>query len=106
MIEEFVTKHIISLIVFLIGFTIGFAAGILTQRKMSKMTDKAIVLKREHGAWVLIFLIGVLYTASVVADIIVEGYDTPFALHGIMGMSVGYALEAKLSDVAKIFTRK
>lgn len=84
--------------IFLTGVAVGFILGVSAHHYLCKHQGKRLTGK-EFAAWIIVVLLSGLYTASIVADIGDAGYQTPLALHGLMGLGVGYVLEAKVSDV-------
>lgn len=93
---ETVISH--PIFIFSIGMIAGFISGMVTQHFLCNRGHGESASK-DVGAWIFIILISGLYSVSVIADIYSPEYSTPFALHGIMGLAAGYALEAKLSDI-------
>lgn len=75
---------------FIIGLTVGFFAGWLAQKNISHTAvenwERALITIFVTLAWII----------SVVLDIALDTYETPVAVHGVMGMVVGYFFEGTL----------
>lgn len=75
---------------FAIGAFVGFIAGWFGHKHVSKKEianwERAVITVVVTFAWVV----------SVILDIALDTYETPVALHGVMGMVVGYFFEGSI----------
>lgn len=77
------------------GVLTGFIGGWLLHKRLSK---------KEIENWERAMITVVVTTAwatSLVFDIAVAGYDTPVAVHGVMGLVAGYFFEGTLLNRKK-----
>jgi len=85
---------IMPIATFLAGALSGFLVGWFSHKFVSKKEianwERAIITVTVTFAWLM----------SVILDIAMDTYETPVALHGVMGMVVGYFFEGS------IFTKK
>lgn len=86
---------LLPLITFLVGVFIGSAMGWFGHKHVSKKEianwERAVITVVVTFAWVI----------SVILDIALNSYETPVALHGVMGMVVGYFFEGSLFNKDK-----
>lgn len=72
---------------FIAGVAFGFLAGWLAQRHISQSKvenwERSVISVVVTGMWVV----------SVALDVALTNYETPMAVHGVMGMVVGYFFE-------------
>jgi len=84
------SQLLLPLITFLVGAFCGFLIGWFGHKYVSKKEvanwERAIITVVVTFAWVV----------SVILDIILNSYETPVALHGVMGMVVGYFFEGSI----------
>jgi len=75
---------------FIVGVSLGFIFGWMSHKHISKTEiqnwERALITVMVSIAWVI----------SVVLDIVLQTYETPVAVHGVMGMVVGYFFEGSL----------
>lgn len=76
----------------LVGFSIGFSAGWITRGLRDKSQTN---IDNEK---VIALLVAFIWAISVIADIINPSYDTPIALHGLMGGIVGFYYKKKFKN--------
>jgi hypothetical protein len=80
---------------FLIGVAVGFLAGWFAQKNISQSHvenwERALITIVVSFAWMV----------SVVLDMALVEYSTPVAVHGVMGMVVGYFFEGTLFNKNK-----
>lgn len=86
---------LLPLVTFLLGVAIGSAAGwfahkYISHNKEIQNWERALITVTVSFAWII----------SILLDIALDTYETPVALHGVMGMVVGYFFEGS------IFNRK
>lgn len=84
---------LVNVAVFAAGFVLGFGVHYLLCQQ-----EKGRRLTKENGAWMFISLISIIWSVSVLAEIQLDTYSTPIAIHGLMGYAAGYVLEMKISD--------
>jgi len=81
---------LVPLVTFITGAAIGFFAGWFAHKYVSKKEianwERAVITVTVTFAWLV----------SVILDIALDTYETPVALHGVMGMVVGYFFEGSL----------
>lgn len=80
---------------FLTGLILGFFAGWFLHKYVShkeiKNWERSLITIVVTFAWAV----------SLVFDIFWIGYDTPVAVHGVMGLVAGYFFEGSIIDVLK-----
>ena len=78
---------LLPITIFLTGVFCGFLVGWFGHKYISKKEienwERAVITVVVAFAWVV----------SVILDIALSTYETPVALHGVMGMVVGYFFE-------------
>lgn len=81
---------LLPLITFLTGVAVGSGVGWFAHKHVSKKEianwERSVITVVVTFAWVI----------SVILDIALQSYETPVALHGVMGMVVGYFFEGSL----------
>ena len=80
-----------------------YAAGVFTGFLIGWFTHKH-VSKTEVQNWeraIITIIVTMAWAASVVFDVAVSGYDTPFEVHIVMGMVAGYFFEGSIKDFIK-----
>ena len=85
---------LLPLSTFLVGAILGMIAGWFGHKHISKNEianwERAMITVVVSFAWGM----------SVILDVALSTYETPVALHGVMGMVVGYFFEGS------VFSRK
>jgi ABC-type microcin C transport system permease subunit YejE len=75
---------------FTIGVFVGGMSGWFGHKHVSKKEienwERAMITVVVSFAWVI----------SVILDVALQTYETPVALHGVMGMVVGYFFEGNI----------
>ena len=74
---------LLPLATFLVGALFGWFGHKFTSTKQIENWERSMVTVVVTFAWVI----------SVVLDVALDTYETPVALHGVMGMVVGYFFE-------------
>lgn len=86
---------LLPLITFLVGVALGSGLGWFAHKYVSKKEianwERAVITVVVTFAWVV----------SVILDIALDTYETPVALHGVMGMVVGYFFEGSIFNKDK-----
>lgn len=86
---------LLPLITFLVGAFCGFLVGWFGHKYVSKKEianwERAVITVVVTFAWVV----------SVVLDIALDTYETPVAVHGVMGLVVGYFFEGSIFNKNK-----
>lgn len=80
---------------FIIGLVLGFVLGWLVHKTVSK---------KEIANWeraLITVIVTMAWAFSVVLDVLVVGYETPVAIHAVMGLVAGYFFEGSILDVIK-----
>lgn len=81
---------LLPLSTFLVGAILGGLAGWFGHKHVSKTEianwERAMITVVVSSAWVI----------SVILDVALSTYETPVALHGVMGMVVGYFFEGSI----------
>lgn len=89
------SQLLIPIATFLVGTFAGFLAGWFGHKFVSKKEvanwERAIITVVVTFAWVI----------SVILDMALDTYETPVALHGVMGMVVGYFFEGSFFNKIK-----
>jgi protein-S-isoprenylcysteine O-methyltransferase Ste14 len=80
----------IPIAIYTSGVVTGFILGWLYHKKVSQNE-----IENWERSFVVIF-VTMGWAISLVFDIAVAGYDTPVAVHGVMGIVVGYFFEGTL----------
>lgn len=73
------------------GFLVGWFAHKYISHKEIENWERAVITVTVTFAWVV----------SVILDIALDTYETPVALHGVMGMVVGYFFEGTIFNKEK-----
>ena len=80
---------------FVIGLLLGFLIGWFIHKHISHKEienwERALITVIVTFAWAV----------SLVFDIIITGYNTPVAVHAVMGLVAGYFFEGSIVDVLK-----
>lgn len=80
---------------YLIGLMMGFVLGWVVHKHVSsreiKNWERALITIVVTFAWAI----------SLILDVVVAGYDTPVAVHGVMGLVAGYFFEGGVTDIFK-----
>lgn len=86
---------LIPIITFVLGVMVGALIGWFSQKHISKNKienwERALITVVVSFAWVV----------SVILDVALDTYETPVALHGVMGMVVGYFFEGSIFNKKK-----
>lgn len=69
-----------------LGFFVGWFAHKYISHKEIANWERAVITVTVTFAWLV----------SVILDIALDTYETPVALHGVMGMVVGYFFEGSI----------
>lgn len=80
---------------FILGVLLGFILGWFVHKHVSK---------REIANWergLITIVVTVAWAISVVFDVVIAGYQTPVAVHAVMGLVVGYFFEGSITDLFK-----
>jgi len=81
---------LLPIVTFAVGAILGMFVGWFGHKHVSEKEianwERALITVVVTFAWVL----------SVILDIVLQTYETPVALHGVMGMVVGYFFEGTL----------
>lgn len=80
---------------FILGVLLGFILGWFVHKHVSH---------REIENWergLITIVVTIAWAISVVFDVIIAGYNTPVAVHAVMGLVVGYFFEGSIADVFK-----
>lgn len=84
------SQFLLPLTIFLVGAFCGFLVGWFGHKYVSHKEianwERAVITVVVTFAWVI----------SVILDIALNTYETPVALHGVMGMVVGYFFEGSI----------
>lgn len=78
---------------FLLGALFGFLLGWFVHKHISQ---------REVENWergLITVVVTFAWAVSTVFDVFVSGYNTPIAVHAVMGLVVGYFFEGSISDM-------
>lgn len=76
---------------FVLGLLVGYSLGRFLRNNNMKHWERSVITLAVLLVWVI----------SVFADILVDSYSTPTAVHAIMGIVAGYFFEGNLVDVFK-----
>lgn len=78
---------------FIVGVLIGFVIGWFVHKHISKTGmdnwERGLITVIVTCAWAI----------SVVLDVVLLQYETPVAVHAVMGLVVGYFFEGSITDV-------
>ena len=74
---------LIAVLIFFLGNVSGFFARGLIEKKAFHMTEQA-------SKNFLIILITVTWVGAMIVDVANPNYDVPIAVHGILGVIVGF----------------
>jgi len=78
---------LLPLVTFLVGLAVGAFVGWFAHKYVSHKEianwERAMITVVVSFAWIV----------SVILDVALSTYETPVALHGVMGMVVGYFFE-------------
>lgn len=69
----------------IISFILGFFAGFITREAIRKFEKGADFYRN-----LVLLAVVTVWCISVLVDILYASYETPLALHGLMGAIVGY----------------
>lgn len=76
------TELLTALLVFVLGFATGYFAGICIREATQVQIRHAIAI-----------VIAFAWFVSLLASVLDPGYQTPIAVHGMMGAVVGYLFQ-------------
>lgn len=83
---------------FILGLVIGFLIGFLAGRKFRSLPNWERTL--------LAIVITVLWAVSVGVSIFNQEYETPTALHGMLGIVAGYFFQGSIVEAVKSWKSK
>lgn len=89
------SEIVIPTATFILGVLLGFILGWFVHKHVSK---------REIDNWergLITVIVTVAWAVSVVFDVIIVAYNTPIAVHAVMGLVVGYFFEGSITDMFK-----
>lgn len=78
-----------DLVIAVIAFTLGIVAGYLIRGHIGKKVDGI------SGSAFILVVITTCWGLSVLFDILSPTYETPIAIHGLMGIIVGFFYKSK-----------
>lgn len=73
---------------FSIGIILGYLIGCFAKNGSAKYWERSIIS----------IVVLIMWAVSVTADMFLDNYSTPTAIHAIMGLVAGYFFEGSLSD--------
>lgn len=91
-IEESIVTHGTT---FVLGFVLGAIFGVFFYQMFNR--GKAVNWEKK----MIIFVVVISWLTSVFVSIIHPVYETPTAVHGIMGMIVGFFFEGNIVDMIR-----
>lgn len=97
---ETLTKNNIDIIVYAASFFVGFIFGVVVGWIIHRYLSKKVIENWERAIISIIVLM--VWSVSVVLDIVIPSYGTPAPVHAIMGLVAGYFFEGSITD---FFTR-
>lgn len=89
--EQFISYGSTFILGFILGIVVGFVFPKLFRGKEIKNWQQSLISVVVLIAW----------TFSVVIDVAIPTYTTPTAIHGLMGLVVGYFFEGSVVDLIK-----
>lgn len=80
---------------FLVGVMLGFITGWLSHKQVSKKE----IMNWERS--LITVIVTFVWSVSLIFDILIIGYETPIAVHAVMGLVAGYFFEGSIVDFIK-----
>lgn len=89
------TELLIPTSTFTVGVLLGFVIGWFVHKHVSRKG----IEDWERG--LITIVVTTAWAISVVLDVVLLNYETPIAVHAVMGLVVGYFFEGSIKDVFK-----
>ena len=83
-----------QVILSIVFFVLGFILGYIVRDLMSKV-------KEAKASNLIMILVALMWAVSVIADVLLETYETPVYIHLIMGGIVGFFFKFSVTGITQ-----